>query len=118
DEDTIEKKFRDRLNEYMPGVMLMRPKRSKKSLPDQIGMKVIVVDKLVAQKSKDAIDIVVRQATEAMALGVAKLYGSTSRAFVPSLLEFDYNRGMFEIVEDEEKVPGTEVIIITNIEAE
>ena len=118
DEDAIEEKFRDRMDEYMPGVMLMRPKRSKKTLSDQMGMKVIMPDTLVAQKNKEAINIVVHQVTEAMAQGIAKLYGSTSCVFVPSPLEFAYERGMFEIIEGEEKVPGTEVTIITNIVAE
>ncbi|KKM60084.1 hypothetical protein LCGC14_1545390 [marine sediment metagenome] len=118
DENAVEKKFRDRLDEYMLGVMLMRPKYSKKTVGPQMGMKVIMLDKLVAQKNKEVIDIVVRQVTEAMAQGIAKLYGSTSCVFVPSPLEFAYERVMFEIIEGEEKVPGTEVTIITNIVAE
>ena len=117
DEDAVEKKFRNRLDEYMLGVMLMRPKHSKKTVGPKLGMKVVMTDKLVAQNNEDCINLVVRQMVETMAIGVAKLYGSTSCVFIPYPLEFTYVEGEFEIAEGVME-PGTEVTVITNIEAE
>ena len=116
DENAVEKKFRDRLDEYMLGALLVRPKRSKKTV-DPMGMKVIVLDEFVAQNNEDCINIIIQQMVEVMAVGVAKLYGSTSCVFIPSPLEFTYVEGEFEIAEGV-MAPGTEVTVITNIEAE
>ncbi len=115
DEDAIKEKFYKRLDEYMLGVMLMRPKHSKKTVEPKIGMKIIMTDELVAQNNEDCINIIVRQMVDTMAVGVAKLYGSTSCVFVPSPLEFSYAEGEFEISEGVIQ-PGTEVTVITNIE--
>ncbi len=117
DEDAVEKKFMDKLDEYMPGVMLMRPKSSKKIVGPKMGMKVIVTDEIVAQDNEDCINIIVQQMVENMATAVAKLYDSTNCVFVPSPLEFSYAEGEFEIAEGVMR-SGTEVTIITNIEAE
>ena len=117
DEDIIKEKFYKRLDEYMLGVMLMRPKHSKKTVGPKMGMKVIVTDELVAQDNEDCINLIVRQMVETMAVGVAKLYGSTSCVFVPSPLEFSYAEGEFEIAEGVMQ-SGTEVIVITDIKAE
>ena len=113
DEPAVEEQFRDRFDELLPGAMLMRPKRSKKTLPPKMGLKVLVLDKL--EQNKDALKIIMRQITDAMASGVAKLYGSTSRVFIVGLLEFEYTKGEFD-VGGEKKEPGTEVKVTASVE--
>ncbi|KKL94807.1 hypothetical protein LCGC14_1860960 [marine sediment metagenome] len=117
DEPAVEAQGRDRLDEYLPGARLMRPKRSKKALPPKLGLAVIMTDKLVGQENEDAIKLVMRQVTESLARESAKLYGSTNRVFVVGPLEFEYNEGEFEVAEGV-MAPGTEVKVFAPVETE
>ncbi|KKL97931.1 hypothetical protein LCGC14_1829460 [marine sediment metagenome] len=117
DEFAVETKFRDRLDEYMPGVLLVRPAR----VDSELGIQVIMLDKLVEQNNPDAIAIVVRQATEVMSRKVAELQATTSRVLLVEPLQFKYVRGEYtsggeKIVDGTGKKNGTEVFITTKIE--
>ena len=111
DELTVNKKFFDRLEEYMLGARLVRPAM----LGNKFGMTVIVLDKLVGQKNGDVINILVRQMTEAMAMGIAKLQAANSRALFVHPMEFEYTRGEFDDGNGG-LAPGTEVKIMTKVE--
>ncbi len=96
DELNIERQFREQLDEFLPGVLLMRPKRSKKIEDHEIASRTIVTDKLIKQDNKDAMKMVMRQVAHVMAIGVAKEIGSTSISFTPSPMKFEYEEGEFE----------------------
>ena len=110
DEVAVNKLFSKKLDELLPGVLLMRPKRSKKALPNELGLKVIIIDRLQEQQNEDAIILIVRQLVAALAIGVAKLYGSTSLIFDIKPLKFEYREGEFEAIKDKLE-PGTEVTV-------
>ncbi len=92
DELAIEGKFRDRLDEYMLGALTVRPK----SVDSELGLSVIILDKLVEQDNPDIITIIVRQITEAMSLTSAKVQATSSRVLFVDPLQFKYGRGRFD----------------------
>ncbi len=96
DELNIERQFREKLDEFLPGVLLMRPNRSKKIENHEVANRTIVTDKLISQNNKDAFKMVMRQIAYTMATGVAKAIGNTSTSFVPLPLKFEYEEGEFE----------------------
>ena len=110
DEVAVNKLFSKKLDELLPGVLLMCPKRSKKALPNELGLKVIIIDRLQEQQNEDAIILIVRQLVAALAIGVAKLYGSTSLIFDIKPLKFEYREDEFETIKDKLE-PGTEVTV-------
>ena len=92
DEVAVNKKFMNRLDEYMLGALTVRPE----SVDSELGLSVIVLDKLVEQDNPDIITIIVRQITEAMSLKIAKLQATSSRVLFVDPLQFKYVRGRFD----------------------
>jgi len=96
DELNIERQFREKLDEFLPGVLLMRPNRSKKIENHEVANRTIVTDKLIIQNNKDALKMIMRQIAHFMAIGVAKSIGSTHVSFIPRSMKFEYEEGEFE----------------------
>ena len=115
DELAIEGKFRDRLDEYMLGALTVRPK----SVDSELGLSVIILDKLVEQDNPDIITIIVRQITEAMSLKIAKLQATSSRVLFVDPLQFNYVRSRFDAngnrLEGGGKTNATEVFVTAKI---
>ena len=116
DEVSVNKKFMIRLDEYMLGALTVRPE----SVDSELGLSVIVLDKLAEQDNPDVITIIVRQIIEAMSLKIAKLQATSSRALLVNPLQFTYTRGNFDSngkrLEGSGKYNATEVFVTVKIE--
>ncbi len=116
DELIVEKQFRDRLDEFLLGIILIRPKRLKKASinGEKIGMKILVTDKLAGQNNEDAIKLVINSITDTIARGIAKVIGTTNVSFFASPLTFEYIEGEFDV--DGVMMKGTEVVVTSSLE--
>ena len=115
DESEVNKRFGARLDEYMLGALTVRPA----SVGPDLGMKIIVLDKLVAQNNEDVLNIIIRQMTEAMSIKLAAVQATTSRVLFVEPLQFKYVRGRFDgngkRLKGSGKKNATEVIVTVKI---
>ncbi len=116
DELAVEKKFRNRLDEYTLGVITVRPEGAA----SEYGTRVLLLDKLVAQDNPDAINIIVRQLTESLSRKIAVVQATTSRVLMIGPMQFEYGRGRFDNngnrLDDGGEDNATEVLITVQIE--
>ena len=91
-EITLEKKFRNLLDEYMLGALIVRPA----GVDSKYGLQIIMLDKLIDQNNPDTINIIVRQAADALSRKIAVLQAATSRILIVGPLQFSYVRGAYD----------------------
>ena len=115
DEAEVNERFISRLDEYMLGARTVRPD----SVGPELGLNVIVLDKMVEQDNEAVINIVIRQITEALAIKLAVLQATTSRVLFVEPLQFKYVRGRFDgngkRLEGPGKKNATEVFVTVKI---